>query len=160
MGSLFNQYSFLILAILLVIVAGVILLTRKPRWNDYLAFAVILGALIAAWMILRPRQTPLMNDTRAVLQVIGAGTPALLEFQSPYCLACTAIKPAVDGLEQELGGRIHIIRLNVQEPVGRELGAVYRFEFTPTFIFFDSQGRELWRQIGGLDVGRVRSSLK
>jgi thioredoxin 1 len=155
-----NQYSFVLLALGLVMVAGVILLTRKPRWNDYLAFAVLLGGLVAAWAILHPRQTPLMDDARMVQEMIGAGTPVLLEFQSPYCLSCTALKPAVDELEKELGERAHIIRINIQESVGRELAPAYNFEFTPTFILFDAGGNELWRQVGDLNTQRVRDSLK
>jgi thioredoxin-related protein len=76
------------------------------------------------------------------------------------------LKPAVDGLEQELnngvsiGKRIHFIRLNIQETVGRELAPAYGFEFTPTFIFFDAQGNELWRTVGSFDPQQVRDSLK
>lgn len=160
MSAIINQYSFVIIILGLVAAAGAVLLTRKPRWNDYLAFAVILGGLIAAWAILHPRQTPLMQDSRNVQQMIGAGAPVLLEFQSPYCVACTAIKPVVDELEGELGSRLRIIRIDVQQPAGRELAPVYRFAFTPTFIFFDAQGHELWRQVGTLDTQRVRDSLK
>lgn len=160
MSAFVNQYSAPIVGLALVAAAAVILLTRKPRWNDYLAFAVIVTGLIAAWVILHPRQTPLMEDAQRVRQMIGAGTPVLLEFQSPYCLACTAVKPVVDGLEAELGGRLRVIRVNVQEAAGRELAPVYRFAFTPTFIFFDGGGNEIWRQVGSLDAGRVRESLK
>ena len=156
----FNQYSFVLLAAALAMMAGVILLTRKPRWNDYLAFAVLLIGLLGAWIILHPRQTPLMDDARKVREMIGAGTPVLLEYQSPYCLSCTAIQPVVDALEAELGARVHIIRINAQESVGRELAPVYKFGYTPTFILFDSDGRELWREVGGLDAARVRESLK
>ena len=106
MGTFFNQYSFAILSVVLVLAAGVILLARKPRWKDYLAFSVILVGLVVAWVILHPRQTPLMDDARAVKDRIGLGTPVLLEFQSPYCLACTAVKPLVDDLEQDL--RTHL----------------------------------------------------
>ena len=63
-------------------------------------------------------------------------------------------------LENELGDRILIIRVNVQEDVGRELAPVYGFGFTPTFIFFDAEGVETWRQVGGLDPQRVRDSLE
>ena len=70
------------------------------------------------------------------------------------------MKPVVDGLEQELEGQLLVIRLNIQENIGRELAPVYGFEYTPTFIFFDAQGNELWRQIGGLDTERVRQSIK
>jgi thioredoxin-related protein len=70
------------------------------------------------------------------------------------------IKPVVDELERELGDEIYIIRLNIQEEVGRELAPVYGFEFTPTFIYFDEEGNELWRTVGEFDPQRVRDSLK
>jgi thiol-disulfide isomerase/thioredoxin len=160
MSSFINQYSFVLLIAGLAVMAGVVLLTRKPRWNDYLAFAALLIGLLGAWAILHPRQTPLMDDARMVKEMIGAGTPVLLEYQSPYCLACTAIKPTVDNLEAELGSRLHIIRIDAQQSAGRELASLYGFGFTPTFLFFDGQGNELWREVGGLETQRVRDSLK
>jgi hypothetical protein len=66
----------------------------------------------------------------------------------------------VDGLESELGSKLRIIRLNVQDPVGRALAPVYNFEYTPTFIFFDGRGNELWRSIGEIDPARVPASLE
>ncbi len=65
----------------------------------------------------------------------------------------------MDGLEQELAGRLNIVRINIQEPVGRELAPVYDFEYTPTYIFFDARGQELWRTIGEIDPQKVRQSV-
>ncbi|MEW6403658.1 MAG: hypothetical protein AB1649_17825 [Chloroflexota bacterium] len=65
----------------------------------------------------------------------------------------------MDGLEEELGDQIIFIRLNIQESVGRELAPVYGFEFTPTFIYFDAQGNELWRSVGEFDPQKLRDSL-
>jgi thioredoxin-related protein len=70
------------------------------------------------------------------------------------------IKPVVDELERELGDEIYIIRLNIQEEVGRELAPVYGFEFTPTFIYFDEDGNEIWRTVGEFDPQKVRDTLK
>ena len=70
------------------------------------------------------------------------------------------MKPIVDGIEQDYAGRLLVIRLNIQEEVGRELAPFFGFEFTPTFIFFDAQGRELWRSVGDLDLERLRQSLE
>jgi len=50
----------------------------------FLAFGVIIAGMITAWVIMHPRQTPLMDDAKMVQEMIGAGTPVLLEFQSPY----------------------------------------------------------------------------
>ncbi len=157
---IFNQYSFGIAAASILIVAGLVLFRKKPRLSDMLAYLLLTAGLAAAWLALRPTQTQLMGEAAAVQKMIGAGVPVLLEFQSPYCVGCMAIKPTVDALEQELDGRLHIIRLDVQSPVGRELAPVYGFQFTPTFIFFDAQGREAWRQIGGLDADRVRRAVE
>ncbi|HRQ25274.1 MAG TPA: hypothetical protein PLF42_17740 [Anaerolineales bacterium] len=66
----------------------------------------------------------------------------------------------MDELEKELGDDIYVIRLNIQEEVGRELAPVYSFEFTPTFIYFDESGDELWRTVGEFDPQQVRDSLK
>ncbi len=160
MGTFFNYYSFLIVSIGLATVAGLVLLTNKPKLKDYIAFGVIAASLVMAWVILHPRETELMADAQAVRDMIGKGTPVLLEFQSPYCISCTQVKPEVDKLEAELGDRIHIIRLNIQDNVAQELAPVYQFEFTPTFIFFDAQGNEQWRLIGSFDAQKVRDSLQ
>jgi len=63
-------------------------------------------------------------------------------------------------LEDETRGELLIIRLNIQEEVGQELASVYGSQFTPTFIYFDARGNELWRQVGGLNPQLVRESLK
>ncbi len=84
MPPLFREYSFVAIAAGLVIAAGFILLTNKPKLKDYLAFGVIVVGFVTAWAILHPTQTPLMDDTKKVRSLIGAGTPVLLEFQSPY----------------------------------------------------------------------------
>ena len=84
MGSLFPEYSFPALSAVIVVIAGILLLTRNPKWNDFLAFGVIIAGLLTAWIVMHPRQTPLMDDAKMVQEMIGAGTPVLLEFQSPY----------------------------------------------------------------------------
>ena len=159
MSALLGEYSFITISAGFTLIAGVILLSNKPRWNDYLAFGAIVVGLIVAWASLHPRQTLLMDYAREVKEMIGAGTPVLLEFQSPYCIRCVSIKPLVDDLELELADQIHIIRLNVQEQVGMELSPVYGFEFTPTFIYFDSAGNEIWRTIGDFNPQQVRDTI-
>ena len=84
MSTLFGLYSFIFIAAGFAFVAGFILLSNKPKWNDYLAFGVIVAGLVIAWTILHPRQTLLMDDAKEVQAMIGTGKPVLLEFQSPY----------------------------------------------------------------------------
>lgn len=62
-------------------------------------------------------------------------------------------------LETELEGKLKIISLNVNDPVGRRIADRFDFAYTPTFIFFGKNGIEQWRSVGALDAERVRNSL-
>lgn len=84
MGSILGQYSFALVLLGVFIVAAIILLGRKLRWQEFLSLGVIGLGLISAWIILHPVQTPLMEDAARVREMIGQGKPVLLEFQSPY----------------------------------------------------------------------------
>lgn len=84
MEEIYNYYSFLWIALALTLVAGLVLLTNKPRIRDFVSFGVIVAGLAVAWLVLHPRQTVLASDAKLVQSRIGAGTPVLLEFQSPY----------------------------------------------------------------------------
>ena len=84
MEELYNHYSFLWIAMALTGIAGLVLLTNKPKIRDFVSFGVIVAGLLVAWLVLHPQQTSLMSDAKAVRATIGLGTPVLLEFQSPY----------------------------------------------------------------------------
>lgn len=84
MDEILWQYSFLWIALGLTLIAGLVLLTDKPKTRDFISFGAIAAGLLVAWLVLHPRQTPLMNDAKAVQAMIGVGKPVLLEFQSPY----------------------------------------------------------------------------
>lgn len=65
----------------------------------------------------------------------------------------------MDGIEKEFEGQLDVIRINVQDPVGQVLGRKYRFEFTPTFIFFDPHGEEIWRGVGVISPNQIRELM-
>jgi thioredoxin-related protein len=70
------------------------------------------------------------------------------------------MKPIVDGIETKYKGRLVVIRVDIQSGVGQTLAPLYNFQYTPTFIFFDAQGKELWRSVGQLDPLKLSDSLK
>ncbi len=70
------------------------------------------------------------------------------------------MKPIVDGIEKRFKDHLLVIRVDIQSETGRTLAPIYGFQYTPTFIFFDAQGKELWRSIGQLDTGKVSEYFK
>jgi thioredoxin-related protein len=74
-------------------------------------------------------------------------------------MGCVAAKPIVDGIEAETAGKLLVLRVNVQDSAGKELAREYAVLGTPTFIFLDAQGKELWRSVGMISTEKVAESL-
>lgn len=70
-----------------------------------------------------------------------------------------AMKPIVDGIERDHVGELAVLRLNVQDPESQPWMERYPFQYTPTFIFIDGQGQELWRTVEAVDPQEVAASL-
>jgi hypothetical protein len=83
-SQIFNQYSLVWLALAVLLTVGLLLFRNRIRLPELVSFGLIVLALVAAWVAIRPRSTPLMGDAANVQAMIGGGTPVLLEFQSPY----------------------------------------------------------------------------
>ncbi len=66
----------------------------------------------------------------------------------------------MDGLEQEWQGRLAVIRVDVDSTAGQILATEWRATFTPSFLLFDGEGKEIWRAAGGLDPEAVRAALR
>ena len=160
MEELYNHYSFLWIAVGLTIVAGLVLLTNKPRLRDFLSFGVIVAGLFVAWLILHPQQTPLMNDAK-----ISAGHDRRWHAGSARIpiplLNCLHRGETHRGWAREgIGLRNYMSCGSISRSrLAVNLAPVYDFEYTPTYIFFDAQGNELWRTIGEIDPQRVRDSV-
>jgi thiol-disulfide isomerase/thioredoxin len=150
--SFLNHYSAPIVAALLLAGGLSLVLRRGGKLRHWLILGGAVVALGAFWLVFRP--------VARLVETPLAGQSLLLEIQSPYCLGCVAMKPAVDRLEKELRGRLVVRRVDIQSAEGRKLASQYGIEATPTFIFFDSAGSEQWRSAGQLDAVRVRGSMQ
>ena len=90
------------------------------------------------------------HRVHVVTGFVGVWTREALRRRSgrPACAEATAGRRVVPGAQVE-----------IQSAEGRKLANQYAIEMTPTFIFFDTAGREQWRGAGLLDAVRVRTSM-
>jgi thiol-disulfide isomerase/thioredoxin len=146
-----NHYSALIVLALLLTGGLSLVLGRGRKTRHWLMLGGVLLVFGTLWWAFRPVASP--------RKAPASGEALLLELQSPYCLGCVAMKPAVDRLERELRGRLVVRRVDIQSAEGSKLADQYGIEVTPSFIFFDKAGVEQWRSAGQLDALRVRTSL-
>jgi thiol-disulfide isomerase/thioredoxin len=136
----FNSYYFLSNAIGLVLTIAV--LRDGLSALDVVIVAVyVLGAGLVARRLRTPRKLMARFDGLAAFdQALRDPRPTMLEFYSDNCGVCMAMKPVMDRLEQAVGHRLQILRLNVADPIGLQLADRYGVTLTPTFLLLNGAG--------------------
>jgi hypothetical protein len=81
--SLINQQSFIFFAVLVLGLVAFFLLRDGPRRRDFAILAFLMLGIAGLWYLLRPTASAGYAAADQVRAQIGAGTPVLLEFQSP-----------------------------------------------------------------------------
>ena len=78
--------------------------------------------------------------------VAGAKLPKLLDLGAGKCIPCKAMVPVLEELEKEYAGKMIVEFSDVWKNEGA--GKQYGVDIIPTQIFFDAEGKELFRHTG------------
>jgi len=72
--------------------------------------------------------------------------PKLLDLGATACIPCKLMAPILDELDKELTGRLEVEFIDVWKNPNE--APKYKITTIPTQIYFDAQGKELWRHVG------------
>jgi thioredoxin 1 len=84
------------------------------------------------------------NETAA--PVVKANLPRLLDLGAGKCIPCKMMAPILENLKKEYDGRMIVDFIDVWE--NRDAGKQYNIEAIPTQIFYNAEGKELFRHTG------------
>jgi thioredoxin 1 len=81
-----------------------------------------------------------------VTSIPDTGLPRLLDLGADKCVPCKLMVPVLEELKKEYAGKLHVEFIDVwKDP---DAGKKYGVEIIPTQIFFDPEGKELFRHSG------------
>ncbi|SMC25709.1 thioredoxin 1 [Desulfacinum hydrothermale DSM 13146] len=91
-------------------------------------------------------------------QVPVPGMVTLVDLGAHKCIPCKMMAPILDELKTEYEGRAAVLFIDVWE--NREAAARFGIRAIPTQIFYDKEGREVFRHVGFLDKKSIVHVLR
>src|SRR5574344_1872642 len=86
-----------------------------------------------------------INNDNFNEEVIDAKKPILVDFFATWCGPCKMLSPIVEQVAQEMGDKVNIARVDIDEAM--EIAQEYGIMSVPTLILF-KDGAEVTRSIG------------
>jgi thioredoxin 1 len=118
---------------------------------------LVMGAAAAAVMLKgnksrnaanssNPGAATIAQSSAAAASDASAKLPKLLDLGATKCIPCKAMAPILEGLKQEYAGRMQVEFIDVWQ--NEDAGKQYGVNMIPLQIFFDANGKELFRHEG------------
>jgi len=90
-------------------------------------------------------------------EVLKSDKPVLVDFWAPWCMPCKIIAPTIEGLAEELKGKVKVAKSNVDDSpsIATELSVLN----IPTLILF-KDGKEISRMIGVNSKEAIKAKIE
>ncbi len=88
-----------------------------------------------------------VTDSEFDNEVLGANGPVVVDFWAEWCGPCKALSPLVDEVANEMGDKVKIVKVNIDE--NPEAPTKYGVRGIPTLIAF-KDGQVVDTKVGGM----------
>ena len=86
--------------------------------------------------------------------------PRLLDLGAHKCIPCKMMAPILEELTKEYKGVFEVVFVDVWQPENKEIALAHKIKLIPTQIFFDANGKELWRHEGFISKDDILKKWK
>jgi thioredoxin 1 len=107
-----------------------------------ISIVVLLVAAIAGVFILKGNDA----DSPHAQNTVDPNLPRLVDLGADKCVACKKMMPILDELKTDFAGQFTVEFIDVWKTEGQ--AEAYGIQSIPTQIFFDAEGKELFRHTG------------
>ncbi len=89
-------------------------------------------------------------------EVLKSEKPVLVDFYAVWCGPCSMMAPVVDEIAEEMGDKVVVGKVNVDE--SKEIAMNYGIRNIPTFLFFKN-GEIAEKIVGAVDKSEIVAIL-
>jgi thiol-disulfide isomerase/thioredoxin len=86
-----------------------------------------------------------------------SGKPTMIEFGATGCVPCDMMQPILDNLRKDYPDKLNVVFVHVGEE--QVLASRFGIQAIPVQVFFDAQGKEVFRHTGFLAENEVTKQL-
>jgi thioredoxin len=101
--------------------------------------------------------TTAVGDDNFGSDVLGSDKPVLVDFWAEWCGPCKMIGPALEEISEELGDKVTIAKLNIDDHP--DTPAKYGVRGIPTMILF-KDGQPVETKVGAAPKAQLKSWLE
>ncbi|RED43652.1 thioredoxin [Winogradskyella eximia] len=90
-------------------------------------------------------------------KIVNGNIPVLVDFHAEWCGPCKAQSPIIKELAQEVGGKVRVIKIDIDK--NQAIAQRYNVRGVPTLVLFN-EGQIVWRQSGVQSKSQLLSVIK
>lgn len=93
-----------------------------------------------------------VTDENFENEVLQSDTPVMVDFWAEWCGPCKALSPVVDEIASEMGDKVKVVKVNIDE--APEAPTKYGVRGVPTLMIFKN-GEVVDTRVGGLPKSQL-----
>jgi len=119
---------------------------------------VLIIAGVALFLSLTTGRLSAAELTGDFESVPDKGTVTMIDLGAKSCIPCKMMEPVMKKVEERFKGKAAIIFIDVWKH--RDQARRFALRAIPTQIFFDKEGREVYRHVGFMEESDIAAKLK
>ena len=101
--------------------------------------------------------TRAVTDQSFESDVLKADKPVLVDFWAEWCGPCRMIAPALEEISEDIGDKVDIVKINIDENPGTP--GSYGVRGIPTMVLF-KDGKPVAQKVGAAPRGQIQQWLE
>ena len=101
--------------------------------------------------------TRAVTDDSFENDVLKADKPVLVDFWAEWCGPCRMIAPALEEISEDIGDKVDIVKINIDENPGTP--GSYGVRGIPTMVLF-KDGKPVAQKVGAAPRGQIQQWLE